>query len=111
MSSNPSRKSLGDLLKQAREDAPAQPRGPADLAVPALVVRSIALTPTAQDTLTRLIDVASAATGRKASASAVVRALLRWAEQQNADEQLVQIMKAELTTGEVVWGKRGKRRR
>jgi hypothetical protein len=43
------------------------------------VVRSVALTPAAQATLEALIAQASTAIGRKASASAVVRALLSWA--------------------------------
>ena len=48
---------------------------------------------------------ASAATGRKASASAVVRALLAWAAQEDLGAELVRLMAAELQTGEVVWGK------
>jgi hypothetical protein len=100
MPSKPPRKSLGDLLKQARDEAPAQPRRPAELAPPPLVIRSVALT-----TLEQLIAQASAATGRKASASAVVRALLQWAEQEQLGVELIHLMAAELQTGEVVWGK------
>jgi hypothetical protein len=70
-----------------------------------LVVRSVALTPAAQATLDRLIAQASATTGRKASASAVVRALLAWAEQEDLGAELIRLMAAELQTGEVVWGK------
>ena len=104
MPSTPPRKSLGELLKQAKEDAPAAPRRPADVAPP-LIVRSVALTPAAQATLEQLIAQASAAIGRKASASAVVRALLQWAEQEHLGAELVRLIAAELQTGEVVWGK------
>jgi len=108
MPSTPPRKSLGDLLKQARDEAPAVPRRPAEL-TPPLVIRSVALTPAAQQTLEALIAQASAATGRKASASAVVRALLRWAEQHDLGAELVRLIMAELQTGEVVWGKARRR--
>ena len=50
MPSKPRPKSLGDLLRQAKADAPAAPRRPADEAPP-LAVRSVALTPAAQATL------------------------------------------------------------
>jgi hypothetical protein len=104
MPSTPPRKSLGELLKQAGAEAPAVPRRPADV-TPPLVVRSVALTPAAQVTLEQLIAQASAAIGRKASASAVVRALLAWAEQEHLGAELVRLIAAELQTGEVVWGK------
>ena len=104
MPSTPSRKSLGELLKQAEAEAPAAPLRPADV-TPPLVVRSVALTPAAQATLEQLIAQTSAAIGRKASASAVVRALLQWAEQEHLSAELVRLIAAELQTGEVVWGK------
>jgi hypothetical protein len=109
MPSKPRAKSLGDLLQQAKADAPATPRHPAAEAPP-LVVRSVALTPAAQATLESLIAQASAAIGRKASASAVVRALLQWAEHKHLGAELVRLIAAELQTGEVVWGKVGTRR-
>jgi hypothetical protein len=109
MPSKRPRKSLGDLLKQARDEAPAQPRRPADLAPPPLVIRSVALTPAAQATLESLIAQASAAIGRKASASAVVRALLSWAAREDLGAELVRLIAAELQTGEVVWGKARRR--
>jgi hypothetical protein len=105
----PRPKSLGDLLQQAKADAPAAPRRPADEAPP-LVVRSVALTPAAQATLESLIAQASATIGRKASASAVVRALLVWAEHEHLGTELVRLIAAELQTGEVVWGKARTRR-
>jgi hypothetical protein len=55
--------------------------------------------------LEQLIAQSSAAIGRKASASAVVRALLQWAEQEHLGSELVCLIAAELQTGEVVWGK------
>ena len=108
MPSTPPRKSLGDLLKQAKADAPAAPRRPVAEAQP-LVVRSVALTPAAQSTLDQLIAQASSTIGRKASASAVVRALLQWAARHDLGEDLVRLIAAELQTGEVVWGKLRKR--
>jgi hypothetical protein len=109
MPSTPPRKSLGELLQQAKAEAPAAPRRPADEAPP-LVVRSVALTPAAQATLESLIAEASATIGRKASASAVVRALLAWAEHEHLGTELVRLIAAELQTGEVVWGKTRTRR-
>ena len=69
----------------------------------------MALTPAAQATLESLITQASAATGRKASASAVVRALLQWAARQDLGAELVRLIAAELQSGEVVWGKARRR--
>jgi hypothetical protein len=109
MPSKPRPKSLGDLLQQAKADAPVTPRRPAEEAPP-LVVRSVALTPAAQATLESLIAQASAAIGRKASASAVMRALLQWAEHERLGAELVRLIVAELQTGEVVWGKARTRR-
>ena len=109
MPSTPPHKSLGELLKQAEAEAPMAPRRAAD-ATPPLVVRSVALTPVAKATLEQLIAHASAAIGRKASASAVVRALLQWAEQEDLGAELVRLIAAELQTGKVVWGKAKQRR-
>jgi hypothetical protein len=39
----------------------------------------------------------------------VIRALLQWAERHDLGDALVQLIAAELQTGEVVWGKRRKR--
>jgi hypothetical protein len=105
MSSKPKTKSLGELLKKARQEAPARPRRVAGAGQPALVVRSIALTPAANAALERLIAGVSEKTGRKTSASAVVRALLRGAEQQNLAARVAGLIEAELNAGEVVWGK------
>src|SRR6266850_2357985 len=95
MRSTPPRKNLGGLLKQAEAEAPTAPRRLADVTHP-LVVRSVGLTPAAQETLDALIAQASAAIGRKASASAVVRALLQWAEQEHLGAELVRLIAAEL---------------
>jgi hypothetical protein len=67
-------------------------------------------TPSAQATLEALIAQASAAIGRKASASAVVRALLQWAEHEHLGPELVRLIAAELQAGVVVWGKARTRR-
>ena len=109
MPSKPQGKSLSELWQRSKADAPAAPRRQGD-AVPPLVIRSVALTPAAQATLESLITQASAAIGRKASASAVVRALLSWAEQQDLGAELVRLIAAELQTGEVVWGKARRQR-
>jgi hypothetical protein len=109
MRSKPPGKTLGNLLQQAKADAAETPRRVADV-TPPLIVRSVALTPAAHTTLEALIAQASAATGRKASASAVVRALLQWAEQHDIGEELVALITAEIQTGEVVWGKSRSRR-
>jgi hypothetical protein len=105
MSSKTQAKKLGDLLRKARDEAPAQPRRVAGAGQPALVVRSIALTPATDTTLDRLIAEVSERTGRKTSASAVVRALLGCAEQQDLAVRVASLIEAELHAGEVVWGK------
>ncbi len=105
MSSKPKKKSLGDLLKKARSEAPTKPRRISAAIQPPLTFQTISLTPAAKATLERLTTHASEKTGRKASASAVVRALLRWADQKNFAPQLANIIEVELNTGEVVWGK------
>ena len=104
MPSKPPRKSLGVLLQQAKAEAAPTPRRLVDL-TPPLVVRSVALTPAAPATLEQLITQVSASIGRKASASAVVRALLQWAAQEDLGAELAQLIAAELQTGEVVWAK------
>ena len=105
MSSKTQAKKLGELLKKARQEAPARPRRVASAGQPALVIRSIALTPAADAALERLIAGVSEKTGRKTSASAVVRALLRGAEQRDLVARVASLIEAELNTGEVVWGK------
>jgi len=91
MPSTPPHKDLGQLLKRAKAEAPAAPRRPTDETLP-LVVRSVALTPAAQATLEQLI----------AQVSAVVRALLQWAEPEQLGVELIHLIAAELQTGEVV---------
>jgi hypothetical protein len=105
MSSKRQAKKLGDLLRKARDEAPARPRKSAGAGQPVLVVRSIALTPAADAVLERLIAGVSEKTGRKTSASAVIRALLRGAEQRDRVTRIAGVIEAELNTGEVVWGK------
>jgi formate dehydrogenase maturation protein FdhE len=110
MPSKPKTKSLGDLLKKAKEDGLSKPRRASGSVQPPLTFQTISLTPAAKATLESLIAHASQQTGRKASASAVVRALLRWAEQKNLASHVVGLIETELTTGEVVWGKSRKTR-
>jgi hypothetical protein len=105
MPSKTQAKKLGDLLRKARDEAPARPRRVAGTGQPALIIRSIALTPAADAVLERLIAGASEKAGRKTSASAVVRALLRGAEQRDLVTRVAGLIEVELNAGEVVWGK------
>ena len=73
--------------------------------VPRVVVRSIALTPSALDALESLATTVARQTGRKSSASAVVRALLRHAQSDpDVAGRLVGIVEHE-QAHELVWGK------
>ena len=56
---------------------------------PVLSLKAICLTPSTQSTLHGLITQAAARTGRKISASAVVRALLRWAREKEHTSEIV----------------------
>lgn len=105
----PSKKTakLGDLLKRASDRAPAARS--ASVPEPALVVKSISLTPAASAVLDRMIGELSREVGRKVSASAVMRALLRYAEAQGASSKIAALVRTETSTGEVVWGKAGAR--
>lgn len=105
MSSKPKTKSLGELLKRARQEAPERPgRVTASDEAP-LVVRSLSFTPATAETLDRLVDEVSERRRRKTSASAVVRALLRYVERQDVAPKIAAAIEAELNAGEVVWGK------
>src|SRR5258708_6020349 len=95
---------LGDLFKQASDRASAR-RASARAEPPSMTVKSISLTPAASVVLDRLMRELSKETGRKVSASAVVRALLRCAETQGLADKLTALVRSETNTGEVVWGK------
>jgi len=87
----------------------AKPKPRANLpkpAAPQLVVRSIALTPAADEMLTRLMEAGKERAGRKISASAVVRALLEFCERKGVEEKIYSAIEAELNAGTVVWGGR-----
>jgi predicted transcriptional regulator len=105
MSSKPKAKSLGELLKKAKQEAPAQPRRVKVNDEAPLVVRSLSFTPATAETLDRLIGQVSERRRRKTSASAVVRALLRYVERQDVAPKIAAAIEAELNAGEVVWGK------
>ena len=104
------RKSLGELFKKAQQDAEKQPRRLSRAAEPALVVRSISLTPVADGILNHLISKVEETTERKTNASAVVRALLRYADQKDLYEWIANAIAAEANSGEVIWGKPPKAR-
>lgn len=103
------RKSLTQLMRTSEAQAKPKPRANLPKAsAPKLVVRSIALTPAADDTLARLIDTAGERVGRKVSASSVVRALLEFCERKGLDTKIHAAIEAEQNAGTVVWGsKRG----
>jgi hypothetical protein len=98
-------KSLSDLLKRARDEAPARPRKISAADQPPLVYSTISLTPATKAVLEQLLVQASGRVGRKVSASAVVRALLRYTEQRGLATQVLSLIETEIDTGEVVWGK------
>lgn len=101
----PQRKSLAQLLRSSEAQAKPKPR--ANLPKPPgpqLVVKTISLTPAADETLARLMDTARDRVGRKISASSVVRALLDYCTQKGLDEKIHATIEAELNAGTVIWG-------
>jgi hypothetical protein len=101
----PKRKSLGELLKRAKAEAPDKPRRMVKAVQPELLPTAVSLTPAAKETLDDLMAYVAARTGRRASASAVVRALLQIAEKQGLGGQIVATIETEINTGAVVWGR------
>jgi hypothetical protein len=97
-------KSLGELLKRAKAEAPTKPRK-VRFEQPPLSFTTVSLTPGAKDILDRLTDQATSQTGRKVSASSVMRALLHVAEKQRLAKTVVMVIETEMNTGAVVWGK------
>jgi hypothetical protein len=72
------------------------------------VIRSLTLSQDTGEVLERVSQDASDYTGRKVSGSAVVRALLRYAERQGYEwgiTNLCPLIEAEFSSG-VVWGKK-----
>ncbi|MDB4971143.1 MAG: hypothetical protein JWN44_6832 [Myxococcales bacterium] len=73
---------------------------------PNVVVRSIAFTPAALEALEQLAAAIATRTGRKSSASAVVRALLRQAQEiPGVTDKLATLVEHELTNESLSWGK------
>lgn len=106
MSSKKAPKKLGELLRQAGEDASQSTRRSMPSHAESLVVKSISLTPSGMETLKELICDVSQRNQRKTNASAIVRALLRYVSMEpDACQRLAAIVESETTTGEVVWGK------
>jgi Arc/MetJ-type ribon-helix-helix transcriptional regulator len=97
-------KSLGELLKRAKAEAPTKPRK-VRFEQPPLSFTTVSLTPVAKEILDRLADQATKQTGRRVSASSVMRALLHVAEEQRLDKSVVTVIENEMNTGAVVWGK------
>jgi hypothetical protein len=98
------KKSLGELLRRAEAEAAEKPRKAA-FAQPPLTFTTVSLTPAAKTILDRLTDQSTERTGRKVSASAVIRALLHVAEQRNLANAVATAIETELNAGTVVWGK------
>src|SRR5438093_10484692 len=97
-------KSLGELLRRAKAEASAKPRK-AQFSQPPLTFTTVSLTPAARGILDRLSDQITERTGRRVSASAVIRALLHVSEEQNLAKTVATVIETELNTGSVVWGK------
>jgi hypothetical protein len=97
--------SLGELLRRARATAAEKPRLTSRREQPPLSFTTVALTPAAKRILDHLTDQVEAQTGRKTSASAIVRALLHIADQRALAKQVATAVEIELNTGAVVWGK------
>jgi hypothetical protein len=70
-----------------------------------LIIRTIALARDTDATLARLSMDASDYVGRTVSGSAIVRALLRYAEQQRLASHLFSLVEQELESG-IFWGKK-----
>lgn len=76
-----------------------------------MVVRSIAFTPTALEMLEELTASVAATTGKKSSASAVMRALLRLAaDVPDVKGKLAALIEHEQVNEAVSWGKQSKAR-
>jgi hypothetical protein len=65
-------KSLGELLRRAKSEAPAKPRR-VQFEQPSLHFTTVSLTPAATEMLARLMNLAAKQTRRKVSASSVIR--------------------------------------
>jgi len=91
----------------ARGTGMKRPAGPG----PSVIVRSIAFTPTALDVLEDLTAGIAVRTGKKSSASAVVRALLRLAvDVPDVKSKLTALIEHEQVNESVSWGKPPKTR-
>ena len=101
----PRRKSLGELLRRAKAEASDRPRRVVKAVQPELIPTAVSLTPAAKESLDRLMASVSATTGRKTSASSIVRALLQLAEKNGLARQVSTLIETELNTGAVVWGR------
>ncbi len=105
MSSKDNARTLGSLIQQAKKDAADKPRRVANSSQPELVFTTVSLTPAAKETLNRLRAYALENTQKTTSASAVVRALLAWAEKNDIGPELLNLIEIERNTGDVIWGK------
>jgi hypothetical protein len=97
-------KSLSELLRRAKSEAPAKPRK-VQFEQPPLNFTTVSLTPAAKEILDRLMNFAEKQTRRKVSASSVIRALLHIAKEQRQREKIVTMIESEINTQAVVWGR------
>lgn len=92
-------------MRAERRTAGLMKRSPRGTSPPHVVVRSIAFTPNALATLEVLAAEVTQRTGRKASVSAVVRALLRHTKDvPDVTSKLAALIEHE-QANELVWGK------
>jgi hypothetical protein len=83
---------------------------PGSTRTPTVVVRSIAFTSSTLDALESLATTVAARTGRKSSASAIVRALLRHAQMDPSIADRVAALVEHEQATEVFWGKQARSR-
>src|SRR5437763_1815904 len=97
-------RSLGELLRRAKSEAPLKPRK-LQFEQPPLTFTTVSLTPAAKEILDRLMNFAAKQTRRKVSASSVIRALLHVAQEQRQAEKIVTMIESEVNAQSVVWGR------
>jgi hypothetical protein len=92
------RKSVGAKPGRAKAESALEPPQTT------LVAKTMALTPSALNTLERFAREVMGKRGRKTSASAIVRALLRYADKTISSDTIASLVDSELASGEVIWG-------
>ncbi len=101
---------LKGLVQEAQKKAPKKPKRLVSVALPdqdqTLITRSVKLTPGADGALLQIAADAATQIGRRTvGASAVVRALLRYVEEQNLTGDIVGLVRDDIASGNVFWGR------